>query len=290
MDNFLCQRALEGIPSPVILFERDHRPVFVNQGMRDLLSRLRSLGPPLRALTRGQGFKVADTDFAYPPGRWPVLRAARGEACLVDDVSWSAGSEQRILEIQAAPMLDDMGTLTHVVALYQDVSHRRSVRRLPAVTLGDRVTRLPGADAVASTYTGARERMRRQPGRGVACVLLRVLQFDDVVVRHGVDVGDQVLAGLAERLRENMRRADHPHRVGPSTFLVVCEAVRNHMQAVRLARRLSLDLSGDYETSQGGVRVDLAAGASFTQDPREDLSSLTRRAGRVALEEALFDA
>ncbi len=287
MDSYLYQRALEGTPVPVVVFTHDQRPVFVNQSMRDLLSRLRTVGPPIRALTRGTGFKVAGTDFQYPSERWPVPRALLGEEALVDDVAWSAAGKERTLEVHAGPLLDDSGVPTHAVALYRDVSWRRS----PSVPTpeGDPITRLPTRDAAESTFTAARDRMRRRPGKGVACVLLRVLHFDDVVIRHGIDVGDQVLQGIGDGLRESVRRVDHPHRVGPSTFLIVCESVRNHMQAVRLARRLATDIQGDYPTTEGSVQIEVAAGASFSQDPQEQLGRLARSAGRLALEEWRYD-
>ena len=272
----------------MIVFERDARPVFVNQGMRDLLGRLRSVGPPIRALCRGQGFRVSGSELHYPPARWPVPRALRGEDALVDDVAWTLDGRERRLEVHASPLLDDCGDVTHVVAAFQDLTLRRAPPQ--ARHLGDPVTRLPTREVVEATYAGVLERTRRRPGRGVACILLRVLGFDDVVLRHGEKIGDELLRGIAERLRESVRRIDHPHRIGPATFLVVCEAVTNHMQAVRLARRLTTDLYGDYDTPIGGLRVEIAAGASFSQDPSERLSHLARRAGRVALDETLVDA
>jgi diguanylate cyclase (GGDEF)-like protein/PAS domain S-box-containing protein len=126
----------------------------------------------------------------------------------------------------------------------------------------------------------AMERARRD-GHWVAVVFLDLDNFKDLNDMLGHHAGDQLLVGLAERLRSVTRDSDMVSRLGGDEFLVMLadlaptdaeEAVRRVLERLRAAMATPVDLPGSHYVARGSIGVSL-----FPTDG-EDVAALLQNA------------
>jgi diguanylate cyclase (GGDEF)-like protein len=124
----------------------------------------------------------------------------------------------------------------------------------------------------------------QRTGNGFCLIVMDVDHFKRINDTHGHDVGDEVLTGVAERLRECIREADELARWGGEEFLILLPETRlgaAHELAERLRRVL-------VESAVGPAARTLAVTGSFgVAEYRrgEDLDGCVKRA-----DEALYRA
>lgn len=113
--------------------------------------------------------------------------------------------------------------------------------------------------------------------------------------RLGHLVGDQVIAGIAERLQRAVRRKDLVARVGGDEFVIVLDQCGTHEELLLVAGNVQAAVSSPVPTDAGPVEVTVSIGAVLADSSWETDEALARadhalyrakRAGRdrVALE------
>ncbi|SDE42921.1 diguanylate cyclase [Limimaricola pyoseonensis] len=122
--------------------------------------------------------------------------------------------------------------------------------------------------------------------RPLAVLLLDIDHFKVVNDRHGHAAGDQVLALLAERLRDGLRPADLVARIGGEEFLVAMPDTR--LEAARRAaerlRRSVRDASFELSETPGRHRVTVSVGVATGPGPglsEAEARSLMRNADKA---------
>jgi diguanylate cyclase (GGDEF)-like protein len=128
-------------------------------------------------------------------------------------------------------------------------------------------TRLP------AELTSARHRTR-----SLSVAMVDVDHFKEINDRHGHDVGDRVLAEVAERLRGATRKGDVLVRYGGEEFLVVLPDATLE-RAGEIGERMRLALQADAIQTTTGVTIEVRISAGVAAlGPDDDSSSLIRRA------------
>ena len=117
----------------------------------------------------------------------------------------------------------------------------------------------------------------------LSLLLLDLDHFKDINDQYGHNAGDQVLAELARRLLEVLRKSDLPGRWGGEEFIALLHSDADAAMAV--AERVRLAVAGTpFATSHGLVEVTLSGGcASYRRG-----DSLSRLVGRA--DKALYAA
>jgi len=132
-------------------------------------------------------------------------------------------------------------------------------------------------DATLERMEALRRRQERADRRPIAAILFDLDHFGALNKRHGHQVGDTVLRGFADILRERIRASDVVARYGGEEFLIVLEGA-GRADAVRLAEHVRRRLASHaFEGADGApVGVTVSAGVAITTDGDEQLLDLVR--------------
>ena len=127
----------------------------------------------------------------------------------------------------------------------------------------DPLTGLSNRRFAMSHLAGLAERAV-ETGRNFAVMVLDIDHFKRINDTHGHAAGDQVLIGVAEILRRNLRAVDLVARVGGEEFLIAmpdASAEAAHAAAERLRQKIA---SADFGSSEAGfLNVTLSVGIAL---------------------------
>ncbi len=143
--------------------------------------------------------------------------------------------------------------------LHSAVRRDQTRAQLEHLANHDLVTQLPNRTAFVALLEDARNR-QWEAASAFAVVGLDLDGFKSVNDGLGHDVGDQVLRGVADRLRGEVD-ADHVvARLGSDEFAVLCPDVVDTDQAAAAAERMRAALTTPIETSRGSVTLSASVG------------------------------
>jgi diguanylate cyclase (GGDEF)-like protein len=94
----------------------------------------------------------------------------------------------------------------------------------------------------------------------------------------GHDVGDELLEGVAERLRQCVREADTVARLGGDEFVIVLSDIIQPQNAGQIAQKIIDSLSGVYLLRGYELHVTPSIGISIYPEDGEDAQSLMKNA------------
>jgi diguanylate cyclase (GGDEF)-like protein len=202
-----------------------------------------------------------------------ALRA--GQAVHEKVLNYAKSGAPYWMDLRIFPLRDDAGTITHYVAIEQDVTmDRRPADELAELADRDTLTGIPNRGALLTAIEAqiAAARARRAAGARCAgpCVaLINIDRLDHVNETFGHQAGDAVLYGVADRLAASIRRADLLGRLGGGEF-AICMPHVPLAGATDLAETIRAAVNSEpFDTPNGPVRVavsigvaELAAGAN----------------------------
>ncbi len=100
----------------------------------------------------------------------------------------------------------------------------------------------------------------------VACIDIR--DFRAINDWHGYGAGDEVLVGMAQRLRQLMRPGDIVARVSADEFAVLCVDVRDEQAAATIAERLLHVCDEPFTVAGAKAVVDVSVGMAMATPER----------------------
>ncbi len=223
-----------------------------------------------------------------------------------DDIVEVRGRRLRTASYAVVPMTRD-GNLGHVLIVVPSGEQsldgdKRGALSLLATEAGsrievlrmayyDRLTRLPNRTLFEERLGEAFDEYRAHGDSEdssflFAVIFLDVDHFKFVNDAHGHRVGDQVLEGCAERLRNNLRKLDWvarlrsstAARVGGDEFAVLLQGIRSERDALHVARRLVERLHEPQEIQGREIRTGASAGVVISHPRYERPADLLRDA------------
>lgn len=247
----------------------------------------------------GEG-RVGKLSFAIGEGvaGWVV---ERGQPALIDDVAdddrfvYLGGDNTSIKSLACVPLLvrgKSVGVLT--VTAGQPAAFNGTdveVLEFVAKTIGldvenIRLQRLSVTDPLTGAFN--REFLGRrlpiemdaaaQRGAALSVAMVDVDHFKPVNDRYGHDVGDQVLAEVAGRLRSAIRKEDLLVRYGGEEFLIVLPAA-DAATARDIGERMRARMQADPVLAGGAtIEVRISVGVAEKRADEERPADLVRRA------------
>lgn len=231
-----------------------------------------------------RGVDLVERHFE-PGGTWQELasRLGRGERVTGHELRVRTSGEPSerwlLLAVTAVRLAgeEDPGALVAA----QDITDRwereerlrRQAHRDPLTGLANR--RLLRATAERTLALAERH------GRTAGLLYLDLTDFKRINDTHGHEVGDRVLAAVADRLRGKLRESDLAARVGGDEFAVLLPEVEDAAGVRRAGGRLIEELNRPLSLDGEEIRVDARAGAALYPKHAAGLDELLDRADRA---------
>ncbi|HKP77211.1 MAG TPA: GGDEF domain-containing protein, partial [Longimicrobiaceae bacterium] len=180
----------------------------------------------------------------------------------------------RIRSLQTAVIALTLAIIASLVALF--IRHVMHARRLRTMAMTDELTRIPNRRALLQ-IADARVAAARQGARPLSVLALDVDHFKRINDSFGHEVGDRVLARVAEVCRGALRRDDVIGRTGGEEFVVVMPGADARV-AVEVAERLRAAVEREpWAGVADALRVTVSVGAA-EWSPGDDFAAVARRA------------
>lgn len=141
-----------------------------------------------------------------------------------------------------------------------------SNRRLTLVAMTDLLTRLPnrrhGLDFLAAEWA-----LAHGNNLPMACLMIDIDHFKSINDKFGHEIGDAVLAALANRLKTSARSEDMVFRYGGEEFCVVCPGT-NQQKALEIAERIRKNVAAmSIHNGDLGTSVTISIGVAAVSPP-----------------------
>jgi diguanylate cyclase (GGDEF)-like protein/PAS domain S-box-containing protein len=238
---------------------------------------LTSLHDP-HELTRKPDEKMAKDEHSLEGFALLTSKAAQGE---VDEREWTyIRNDGSTLPVHVAisAVRDGNGAISGFVATASDMTERKQLMTyLNHMTSHDQLTGLPGRTLLRERIAEAIERAMLH-GRKVAVFVIDLDHFKRMNDSLGHRVGDEVLVGMAERMRQSLRRSDTLGRLGGDEFVVVMPHITTMEDVERCAKRLVDRVSSTALVGELEVNLTASVGVCVYPDFAEDVDSLLERA------------
>ena len=140
------------------------------------------------------------------------------------------------------------GELLHYEGRVEDITERkRTKEQLHERAFYDPLTGLPNRALFMDRLRHTVERAKRHPHYRFAVLFLDLDRFKIVNDSLGHLVGDQLLVGIAQRLKACLRSEDTVARLGGDEFTILLENIDDVNQAIHVAERILQQLQAPFE-------------------------------------------
>ena len=110
-------------------------------------------------------------------------------------------------------------------------------------------------------------------GTPVGVLVLSLVRFAEINETYGADVGDELLAAVAERLRRSARDTDVVGRVGGDEFAILLTGL-TWESAAQVAERLPHLLNDPFTVGPNVIQLTARAGLAIQEEPNPGLLSV----------------
>lgn len=189
-------------------------------------------------------------------------------------------------DVAISPVMDEAGSLTHFVAIKDDISERKKLEdELRRLAMIDPLTGVLNRRSFFALAEQEVSRCRRHPGE-LAVIMLDIDHFKQVNDNFGHQAGDEVLRLIASVFNAALRDNDVIGRLGGEEFACILPATPFE-QAMMVAERLRGMVGGEPTRLASGIdiRVTISLGIATLRSDDANLAAVLSRA-----DAALYDA
>lgn len=212
----------------------------------------------------------------------PVFRTIEQRVPTVTptDVYWTKRGKRLCIESKASPLLAGDKVIGAVVVFRDITAEIKSKQKLAYLAHHDLLTRLPNrAYCIEYLETSLVRASRKQ--LQVALLFIDLDNFKDINDIYGHDAGDQLLAAIALRLQQNLRKSDFVARLGGDEFVVLIEDVTDHEQVNDIASNLLHKISKPTNIKGAATQTSCSIGIAVYPGNGTTVSDLMRYADQA---------
>jgi diguanylate cyclase (GGDEF)-like protein/PAS domain S-box-containing protein len=164
----------------------------------------------------------------------------------------------------------------------RDITESKELEiRLEHLAFHDPLTGLPNRALVLDRLAQALDRSGRSQGL-VAVMFLDLDYFKSVNDEHGHEAGDELLRVTADRLNAAVRPGDTVSRLGGDEFVIICEAVTEARESLRIAERVRATVDRPFTIRGRSVHTSASIGVALAKDATVTPGDLLTQADTAA--------
>jgi diguanylate cyclase (GGDEF)-like protein/PAS domain S-box-containing protein len=265
--------ALENITDAVEITDSDARYLYVNSAFEKLTGYPRQdvMGKTPAALLRSGQY-----DEAFYQEMFNTV--SQGQVWQGPYTSRRRNGPLLDLEVTLSPILNERGTLTHIVAVKRAVAESQQTKEvLYYRAFHDHLTGLPNRLLFRDRLTSAFNNVRRNQGL-MAVMFLDLDRFKIVNDTLGHAMGDRILQKSATRIKRCIRVGETLSRWGGDEFVLLMPNLNHSEDAVQVAQRILTALNSAFEVEGHCFRLSISIGIALYpqdgQDAETQLSSM----------------
>ena len=174
---------------------------------------------------------------------------------------------------------DQYSKSVHLIFQIQDITDRKlAEEQLHHDAFHDALTGLPNRALFMDHLKLSIARARRNESQKFAVLYLDLDRFKVINDSLGHTIGDQLLVGIADRLKEHLRPGDTVARLGGDEFVILIEDIAEETEAVQVAERIQQELSVPFTLSGREVFTTVSLGIAPSATGYERAEDILRDA------------
>ena len=257
---------------PALIAEADTREItrFANPAYEDWygLRRDQIIGRPAREMLGEE---------AYAAAKPYMDRALNGESVAYER-EMTRNGKHRHLHVSYIPLFSPERTVTGFLVLGTDVTAQKALEfQLRHTAQHDPLTGVPNRALFQDRLHQALMRARRE-SRSIAVLYLDIDKFKAINDIHGHRVGDELLIGFVDRIRQCVRATDTVARRGGDEFVVLLEGLTKPEDAIPIAEKIVNSMHVPFLLQGRPVHATISVGVATARGGNIDEESLIAKA------------
>ncbi|TDF82953.1 EAL domain-containing protein [Pseudomonas sp. H9] len=268
----LAATVFENTAEGVLITDTEQRISAVNRAFSEITgySEFEALGQTPRLLASGQH------DSAFYIAMWHQLNAEGHWQGEIHNRRKNGELYPSWLTISAVRNNDRL--ITHFVAVFADISSLKHAQaKLDYQAHHDPLTGLPNRTLFESRLQAALTCAQSSKRQG-AVLFLDLDRFKHINDSLGHPVGDLLLKGIAQRLKEQVRDVDTVARLGGDEFIILLPGLHQPSDASLIANKLLACFSAPFQAGEHEFFTSASIGTSLYPQDGSDVASLIRNA------------
>ncbi|MEX5589299.1 EAL domain-containing protein [Pseudomonas urmiensis] len=268
----LAATVFENTAEGVLITDTDQRISAVNRAFSEITgySEIEALGQTPRLLASGQH------DSAFYAAMWHQLTAEGHWQGEIQNKRKNSELYPSWLTISAVRNSDR--EITHFVAVFADISSLKHAQaKLDYQAHHDPLTGLPNR-ALFENRLQAALTCAQISNRQGAVLFLDLDRFKHINDSLGHPVGDLLLKGIAQRLKEQVRDVDTVARLGGDEFIILLPGLHKPSDASSIANKLLACFHAPFQAGEHEFFTSASIGISLYPQDGSDVASLIRNA------------
>jgi diguanylate cyclase (GGDEF)-like protein/PAS domain S-box-containing protein len=215
-------------------------------------------------------------DAAFYIQLWRELREAgewQGEI-------WDRRKDGKVTPLwqSISAVRDSRGEIVNFIGVFYDLSdQKRAAAHIHHLAYYDALTDLPNRQSFAESCEQALKLAHRNKTH-LALLFLDLDRFKNVNDTLGHPVGDELLRGVARRLKRTLRHSDVIARLGGDEFTVLAQNINGPEDAARIAEKIIVALAKPFTIDGHRLEVRASIGISCFPEDGDHAATLVKHA------------
>jgi diguanylate cyclase (GGDEF)-like protein/PAS domain S-box-containing protein len=206
--------------------------------------------------------------FVYPDDRKTIAHAMKEIVHKLRPISveyrkFNQSGEVVWFHSIITPVLDEKNEIDRIIFVAREITERKTYEeKLKHLALYDSLTGQPNR---RHFYTRIEEELdcAKQSQSIFSVMLLDLDRFKKINDTMGHDIGDQLLMGFAERVRDCLREKDFFARLGGDEFVILMPDLTEKDEAIEMANRIIHSLQKDWKFGEYRFKTTSSIGIAF---------------------------
>ena len=178
-------------------------------------------------------------------------------------------------------LLDKDGNVQHYVGMFSDITlNKHQQEKITLMAHYDVLTQLPNRILLNDRFTQAVAHSKRNKTLLAVC-FLDLDNFKPVNDTYGLEVGDQLLIEVANRIKTNLRDEDTASRQSGDEFALLLGNIESFSHYEKMLDRILFSLSQPFLIEDQSISISASIGVSLYPIDNSDLDTLMRHADQA---------